>query len=163
MSSKSAPAPPAEPAPPSSRFAVVCARWNADVTDRLFDGALAALREAGVTEDRVTAVRVPGAFELPVVAGRLAKTGRYDAVICLGAVIKGDTDHDRYINDSVAHALQQVGLSTGVPALFGVLTCNDMSQALDRAGGRHGNKGAEAVAAAVELATLLRKLAGEGS
>lgn len=156
--SKAAPTPPPDPAPPGSRFAVVCARWNADVTDSLLEGAVATLREAGVTEERVTAVRVPGAFELPVAAARLAKSGRYEAVICLGAVVKGDTDHDRYINESVAHALQTIGLDTGVPALFGVLTCNNMQQALDRAGGPGGNKGAEAAAAAIEMANVLRKL-----
>ena len=137
----------------------MCARWNAEVTDRLLEGAVATLREAGVTEDRIVAVRVPGAFELPVVAARLARSGRFDAVICLGAVIKGDTDHDRYINDSVAHALQAIGIETGVPALFGVLTCNDQQQALDRAGGKAGNKGAEAAAAAIETAVGLRRLA----
>lgn len=160
--SKSAPAPPPQPAPPGSRFAIVCARWNADITDRLLDGALATLRAAGVTDNRILAVRVPGAFELPVAAARLAKSGRFDAVICLGAVIKGDTDHDRYINDSVAHALQTIGIDTGIPALFGVLTCNDLQQAIDRAGGKAGNKGAEAAAAAVEMATLLRTLADGG-
>jgi 6,7-dimethyl-8-ribityllumazine synthase len=162
MSSKAAPTPPTEPAPPGSRFAIVCARWNAEITDRLLDGALTTLRAARVTDDRLLAVRVPGAFELPVVASRLAKTGQFDAVICLGAVIKGDTDHDRYINDSVAHALQTIGIETDVPALFGVLTCNDLQQAVDRAGGKAGNKGAEAAAAAIEMATLLRKLQSGG-
>jgi len=160
--SKSAPSLSEVPAPPDSRFAIVCARWNADVTDRLFEGALAAFRSAGVSEDRITVARVPGAFELPVVAARLAKSGRFDGVICLGAVIKGDTEHDRYINESVANALQTIGIETGVPALFGVLTCNTLQQALDRAGGSAGNKGAEAAGAAIEMAVLLRKLATEG-
>ncbi|HEX6984346.1 MAG TPA: 6,7-dimethyl-8-ribityllumazine synthase [Planctomycetaceae bacterium] len=159
--SKSAPSPSESQAPQGSSFAVVCARWNADVTDRLLDGAVATLRRAGVTDDRVTVARVPGAFELPVVAARLARSGRFDAVICLGAVIKGDTDHDRYINESVANALQSIGCETGVPTLFGVLTCNTSEQAAARAGGAHGNKGAEAAEAAIEMAALLRKLAGE--
>jgi 6,7-dimethyl-8-ribityllumazine synthase len=93
-----------------------------------------------------------------VIASRLAKSGRYDAVICLGVVIRGDTDHDRYINMSVAQALQAIGCETGVPTLFGVLTCNTAEQAAERAGGRHGNKGEEAAAAAIEMVQLLRKL-----
>ena len=159
--SKSAPSPVEASAPPGSRFAIVCARWNADVTDRLLEGSLSTLRSAGVSQDRVTVARVPGAFELPVVAARLAKTGRFAAVVCLGAVVKGDTDHDRYINESVSNALQSIGCETGVPVLFGVLTCNSHQQALDRAGGKDGNKGCEAAAAAIEMAHLLRKLALE--
>jgi 6,7-dimethyl-8-ribityllumazine synthase len=114
-----------------------------------------------VTDDRITVAKVPGAFELPGVASRLARSGRFAAVVCLGAVVKGDTDHDRYINDSVANALQALSCSTGVPVLFGVLTCNTHQQALDRAGGKDGNKGTEAAAAAIEMAHLLRKLASE--
>jgi 6,7-dimethyl-8-ribityllumazine synthase len=160
--SKSAPLLPEEPAPPGSRFAVICARWNAEITDRLLEGAVATLRQAGMTEGRITVARVPGAFELPVVASRLAETGHFAAVICLGAVIKGDTDHDRYINASVADALQRIGCATGVPVMFGVLTCNTTQQAADRAGGKDGNKGAEAASAAIEMTVLLRKLASEG-
>ena len=158
---KSAPSP-VERAPDGSRFAVVCARWNAEVTDRLLDGALATLRAAGVPDESVAVARVPGAFELPVAAARFAKSGRFAAVVCLGAVIKGDTDHDRYINHSVAQALQSIGCETGVPVLFGVLTCNTPQQAVDRAGGKDGNKGSEAASAAIEMAALLRKLASEG-
>jgi 6,7-dimethyl-8-ribityllumazine synthase len=158
---KAVPVPPTEPAPLGTRFAVVCARWNADVTDRLLEGALATLRAASVADDRITVARVPGAFELPVVASRLARSGRVAAVICLGAVIKGDTEHDRYINDSVANALQRIACDTGVPVMFGVLTCNTFQQAADRAGGKDGNKGAEAAAAAIEMAALLRTLASE--
>lgn len=149
-------------APTGSRFAVVCARWNASVTDRLLEGTVSTLHEADVSDDRIVIARVPGAFELPVVAARFAKTGRYDAVICLGAVIKGDTEHDRYINESVANALQSIGVETGVPVLFGVLTCNTADQATDRAGGKDGNKGVEAALAAIEMTVLLRKLASEG-
>jgi 6,7-dimethyl-8-ribityllumazine synthase len=148
-------------APPDSRFAVVCARWNAEITDRLLEGALATLRRGGVTDERIIVARVPGAFELPVAAARLAKRHRLDAVVCLGAVIKGDTDHDRYINDSVARALQSLACETGVPMLFGLLTCDTAEQAADRAGGRCGNKGVEAAEAAIEMAALLRKLASE--
>lgn len=123
------------------------------------DAALETLRKADVSDDRMTVARVPGTFELPVVASRLAKSGRYDAVICLGAVIRGDTDHDRYINMSVAQALQTIGCETGVPTLFGVLTCNTVEQAEERAGGRHGNKGEEAASAAIEMVQLTRTLA----
>jgi len=157
---KSAPSP-AEAVPPDSRFAVVCARWNSEITDRLLEGALATLHRAGVTDERIIVARVPGAFELPVVARRLAKHHRVDAVVCLGAVIKGDTDHDRYINDSVAHALQSLACETGIPMLFGLLTCKTAQQATDRAGGRCGNKGQEAADAAIEMAAMLRKLASE--
>lgn len=150
------------PAPPGSRFAIVCAKWNHAITDRLLAAAIATLTKAGVGDERIKIARVPGTFELPVVASRLAKSGRYDAVICLGAVIRGDTDHDRYINSSVAQALQAIGCETGVPALFGVLTCNTVEQAEERAGGRHGNKGKEAAAAAIEMARLLRTLAVSG-
>ncbi|MBA3316175.1 MAG: 6,7-dimethyl-8-ribityllumazine synthase [Planctomycetota bacterium] len=147
------------PAPSGSCFAIVCAKWNSEITDRLLAAAVETLKRAEVGEDRITVVRVPGTFELPVAASRLASSGRFDAVICLGVVIKGDTDHDRYINASVAHALQTIGCETGVPTLFGVLTVNDFEQAAERAGGRHGNKGEEAAAAAIEMAQVLRTLA----
>jgi 6,7-dimethyl-8-ribityllumazine synthase len=159
MPAKSAAPTDVGPAPPDSRFAIICAKWNHEITDRLLDAAVETLRRAAVGDERVTIARVPGTFELPVVASRLAKTGRYDAIICLGAVIRGDTDHDRYINASVAQALQNISCDTGVPALFGVLTCNTVEQAKERAGGRHGNKGEEAAAAAIEMARLLRTLA----
>jgi 6,7-dimethyl-8-ribityllumazine synthase len=149
-------------APADSHFAIVCSRWNAQVTDGLLEAALATLRRAAVTDDRITVARVPGAFELPVVANRLAQSGRFAAVICLGAVIKGETEHDRYINESVAHALQNIGIETNVPVLFGLLTCTTEQQALDRAGGAKGNKGTEAAEAAIEMTVLLRRLAGEG-
>ncbi len=150
-----------ESVPQGSRFAIACARWNADITDRLLEGAVTTLEQAGVTEDYYTVARVPGTFELPVIATYFARTGRFEAVICLGAVIKGDTDHDRYINESVAHALQSISIETGVPVLFGVLTCNTAAQAADRAGGKHGNKGVEATEAAIEMAAVLRKLSTE--
>jgi 6,7-dimethyl-8-ribityllumazine synthase len=146
------------PAPSGSRFAIVCAKWNHTITDRMLDAAVETLKRADVGDERITVARVPGTFELPVIASRLAKSGRYDAVICLGVVIRGDTDHDRYINMSVAQALQAIGCETGVPMLFGVLTCNTAEQAEERAGGRHGNKGAEAAAAAIEMVQLLRTL-----
>lgn len=146
------------PAPSGSRFAIVCAKWNHSITDRLLDAAVATLKRGGVGEERITVARVPGTFELPVIASRFAGSGDYDAVICLGAVIRGDTDHNRYINASVAQALQTIACETGVPTLFGVLTCNTPEQAEERAGGRHGNKGEEAAAAAIEMVQLVRTL-----
>ena len=159
MSLKSAAPTDVGPAPRGSRFAVVCAKWNSGVTDRLLEAAVETLKKADVSDDRIVVARVPGTFELPVVASRLAKSGRYDSVICLGAVIRGDTDHDRYINKSVAQALQAISCETGVPVLFGVLTCNTSEQAEERAGGRHGNKGEEAASAAIEMVQLVRTLA----
>lgn len=144
-------------APPDARFAIVVARFNDDITGPLRDGALATFRECGVGDDRLTVAEVPGAFELPLVAQRLA--GRnYAAVLCLGAVIQGDTDHDKYINQAVAQGLMRAGQDTGVPVLFGVLTCANRQQALDRAGGKVGNKGSEAALAAIEMVNLLNTL-----
>ena len=151
------------PTLPGGRFAVACARWNPLVTDRLLEGALGTLRRLGADEDALTVARVPGTFELGVVCHALAKRGDFDAVIGLGCVIKGETEHDRFINASVAAGLQATGRETGVPVIFGVVTTNDFEQALARAGGKHGNKGAEAAAAAVEAAGLLRSIhAGAG-
>lgn len=143
------------------RFAVVVSRFNELVTERLLDGALGTLRRHGVAEERVTVVRVPGAFELPIVADRLARGGECAAVICLGAVIQGQTTHHEYINQQVVAGLMQIGLATGVPVLFGVLTCQTMEQALDRAGGKAGNKGSEAALAAIETVNVLKKVTKE--
>ena len=139
-------------------FAVVVSRFNALVTDRLLDGARNTFRRHGVADERITVAYVPGSFELPLAADRLARSGRYAAVCCLGAVIQGATTHHEYINQQVAAGLMQVGLATGVPVIFGVLTCQTMEQALDRAGGKVGNKGSEAALTAIEMAGLLRKL-----
>ena len=153
----------APPVLPGGRYAVVCARWNPLVTDRLLEGALGTLRRLGADEDALTVARVPGTFELGAVCHELAKSGRFDAVLGLGCVVKGETEHDRYINASVAASLQATGRETGVPTLFGVVTTNDFEQALGRAGGKHGNKGSETAAAAVETAGLLRSIrAGAG-
>ncbi|MFG0295742.1 MAG: 6,7-dimethyl-8-ribityllumazine synthase [Maioricimonas sp. JB045] len=143
---------------PGDRYAVVVSRFNDDVTGKLHDGAVSTLQERGADDGQIFSVWVPGAYELPIVAERLARSGQYAAVICLGAVIQGDTDHDKYINSAVAHALMRTGQETGVPVLFGVLTCHNMDQALDRAGGKAGNKGSEAALAAIEMAALLRDL-----
>jgi 6,7-dimethyl-8-ribityllumazine synthase len=119
---------------------------------------VATLREHGVVGDDAPVLRVPGAFELPVVAKRLAESGEWDAVICLGAVIRGDTPHFDYVAGECAAGLARVALDTGVPVVFGVLTTDDLDQALARAGGAEGNKGAEAAATALETAALLRSL-----
>jgi len=140
------------------RFAVIVSRFNAEITTGLLRGALAALRGAGAAEADVTVVRVPGAFELPLTARQLAESGRFDAVIALGCVIKGDTMHFEYIAESVSHGLMEVSISTRVPVAFGVLTTLNDEQAVVRAADGPGNKGQEAAAAAIEMATLMKQL-----
>ena len=154
----------------AGRFAIVVSRFNESVTSRLLDGALQTLAAHGVPEEQIDVAWVPGAFEIPTVASRLAAGGRYAAVICLGAVIRGETTHDQHINRAVSIALAQLGASTGVPVLFGVLTCNTLEQAIARSGGepsskgkdrpnsRLGNKGADCAEAALEMVNLLAKL-----
>lgn len=144
-----------------ARFAIVVSRFNKLVTGKLLDGALGALRDHGADEERLSVVRVPGAFEIPIVADRLARSGKYDAVICLGAVIQGETMHHEYINQQTSAGIMQAARETGVPVTFGVLTCQTTEQALARAGGKVGNKGAEAALAAIELVNVLRQLGGE--
>ena len=144
--------------PPPGRFAVVAARFNAVVVDALVAGALDAFRRHGVADDAVDVVRVPGSFEIPVVARRLADGRRYAAVVCLGAVIKGDTDHYDHVAAAAANGVLQAGVATGVPVIFGVLTCDTLEQAVNRAGGKAGNKGFEAAVTAVEMANLMRQL-----
>ena len=140
------------------RVAVVCGRFNDLVTEKLRDGARHELIALGVDPLSITEVWVPGAFELPLMAKRLAQTGEIDAVVCLGAVIRGDTGHYEFVAGQCAAGIQSAQLDTGVPMAFGVLTTDNDQQALDRAGGVHGNKGAEAAATVVEMADLLRKL-----
>lgn len=139
-------------------IAIAVARFNTLVTERLLAGALEGLASLGVSEERTAVAWVPGSFELPFAARRLAESGAYDAVVCLGCVIKGETDHNEYINHAVALGLQDVGASTGVPAIFGVLTVNSLEQALARAEEGTTNKGYEAALAAVTMARLRRKL-----
>lgn len=147
-------------ATPRGRFALVAARFNSAVVDPLVAGALDALKRHGVADDAVDLVRVPGSFEIPLVARRLAGGGAYAAVICLGAVIKGDTDHYDHVAGAAASGLAQAALATGVPVIFGVLTCDTLEQAVNRAGGKSGNKGFEAAVTAVEMVNLLRQLPG---
>ena len=146
-------------APDDARFAVIVSRWNAVVTDRLEDAAVDTLRRCGAAEEAVDVIRVPGSYELGVVAEAAAASGPYAAVICLGCVIQGDTDHDRYINSAVASGLMQAGQRSGVPVAFGVLTCGTLEQALNRAGGKVGNKGEEAALAALETLSVLSQIA----
>ena len=136
-------------------YAIVVARFNELVTKRLLEGALATFRERGIKADRLTVVWVPGSFELPLIADRLAKSKKYAAVCCLGAVIQGETSHHEYINQQMAAGIMRAGLESGIPVLFGVLTCSSMEQALDRAGGKIGNKGSDA---ALEMVNVLKQL-----
>jgi 6,7-dimethyl-8-ribityllumazine synthase len=140
------------------RVAVAVARFNSFITDRLLGGALDGLRRHGVADGDTTVVRVPGAWELPVVVKALADSGKYDAVICLGAVIRGDTPHFDYVAGEAAKGIGQVMLHTGVPVAFGVLTTNTLEQAIDRAGAKSGNKGFDAAATVIEMASVLRAL-----
>lgn len=145
---------------PAGRYALVVARFNPEVTEGLLAGALATLAEAGVTPDRQTVVRVPGAYELPLAARRLAESGLYDAVVCLGCLIKGDTMHFEYIAEAATHGIARVSESTGVPVAFGLLTTLTDEQAEIRSRPGDGNKGREATLAAIEMVTLLRAVPG---
>ncbi|MED6172416.1 hypothetical protein PIB30_049819 [Stylosanthes scabra] len=136
------------------RFAVVVARFNEIVTKPLLEGALGAFKNYSVKDEDIDVVWVPGSFEIGVVAGRLGKSGKYHAVVCIGAVIRGDTTHYDAVANSAASGVLSAGLNSGVPCIFGVLTCDNMDQALNRAGGKSGNKGAEAALTAIEMASL---------
>ena len=140
------------------RFAIVVARFNSFITERLLAGALDALARTGCAESDIEIVKVPGSWEMPVVARELAERKRHDAIICLGAVIRGDTPHFDYVAGEAAKGLGQVAAQTGVPVAFGVLTCNTLEQAIDRAGAKGGNKGFDAAMTAVEMADLMRRL-----
>ena len=140
------------------RIALVCSRFNELVTERLLAGAKDGLVRHGVDEASITVAWVPGAFELPLAALRLAQSGECDAVVCLGAVIRGTTPHFDYVAGQCAGGVMRAQLDTGVPVIFGVLTTDDVDQALERAGGKAGNKGFDAAAAAIEMADLLRQL-----
>ena len=141
-----------------ARLGVVCARFNAEVTGRLLAGARRAWQAAGVGDAAVVVVEVPGAFELPIAARALAQRGDVDAVVCLGAVIRGETSHYDFVAGQCAAGCQQVQLATGVPVVFGVLTTDDLAQALARSGGDRGDKGGEAVDTALEMVAVLRAL-----
>ena len=142
------------------RFAVVVSRFNEDVTGSLRDAALAALKEAGATENHVQLFAVPGAFEIPQAARAAAETGRFDAIVCLGCIIRGETPHFDYIASAVAHGITDAAGETGVPMAFGVLTTDSLEQATARSGPAPDNKGREAAAAAIEMAALYKAIAG---
>lgn len=142
------------------RFGIVVSRFNSFITDRLLAGARDALTGAGATEDQLHIVRVPGSFEIPIAAKKLGETGRCDAVICIGCILRGETSHFEYIATEVARGVQLAQMDTGVPMIFCVLTCDSLEQAIDRAGLKSGNKGSEAGLTAVEMANLSRKLRG---
>ena len=143
------------------RFALVSSRWNDFLTSRLVEGALDALERLGADEGSVEHFRVPGSFEIPLVAQKLAQSGRFDALVCLGTVIRGQTPHFEYVAGEVTKGISQAALSTGVPVLYGVVTADTLEQAIDRAGVKAGNKGFEAAMSAVEMVNLLKSVNGE--
>jgi len=140
------------------RFCIVMTRFNAFVVEPLLRGALDALKRHGVAEKQIEVVRVPGAYDMPLAARKLAMSGRYEALIALGAVVRGQTPHFEYVAGECASGLARIALESGVPIGFGVLTTDTMEQAVDRAGGKAGNKGADAALASLEMANLLRRL-----
>jgi 6,7-dimethyl-8-ribityllumazine synthase len=142
------------------KFALVVSRFNSFITDRLLEGALDSLRRKGVRDEDLTVVRVPGAWEIPLAAQRLARSKVHDAVVCLGAVIRGATPHFDYVAAEVSKGIAQVTLDTGVPISFGILTTDTLEQAVERAGSKAGNKGAAAADAAIEMVNLLKDLGG---
>jgi 6,7-dimethyl-8-ribityllumazine synthase len=144
------------------RFALVVSRFNSFITERLLGGALDALRRNGAGADSIDVAKVPGSLEIAVVAREMATSGRYDAVICLGAVIRGDTPHFDYVAAESAKGVAAVGRETGVPTIYGILTCNTLEQAIDRAGAKSGNKGFDAAMGAIEMANLMKQLRRKG-
>ena len=149
-------------APARAKFAVLVSRFNEFVTSKLLSGCLDALERHGVDAANVDVVWSPGSFEIPVLAQKLAAAGRYAAIICLGAVIRGGTDHYQYIAAEVAKGVAAVAAASGVPCIFGILTCETIDQAVERSGTKAGNKGADAAAAAIEMANLLAQLSAGG-
>lgn len=144
----------------SLNVGIVVSDWNTEITHALYDGCLETLIKHGVKEDNIHTAQVPGTFELPTGAKMLASQQALDAIICIGCVIKGETDHDKYINTAVANGIMTMGIASGKPVIFGVLTPNTMEQALDRAGGKYGNKGVEAAVTALRMAHLKESLKG---
>ncbi len=143
---------------PPGRFAIAVSRYNESITGKLLAGAVQTLTEHGVADDAIDVAWAPGAFEIPLIADRLASSGQYVAVLALGAVIRGETTHDQHINRAVSLGLMEAGLRSGVPVLFGVLTCDSVEQAIHRAGGNVGNKGIECAEAALRMVNLLQQL-----
>ncbi len=142
----------------SEKFCIIIARFNDFIGSKLLEGAIDELKRHGVKEENIDVVKVPGAFEIPVVAQKTAKSGKYNAVITLGAVIKGSTPHFDYVSAEVSKGVASVSLQTGVPVIFGVLTTDSIEQAIERAGTKAGNKGSDAAKTAIEMANLLKTL-----
>jgi 6,7-dimethyl-8-ribityllumazine synthase len=142
----------------STQFAIVAANFNREIVDRLVDGAVLAFESHGIKDDAILVVRVPGSVEVPLICQKLAATGKYCAVIALGAVIRGETDHYEYVCQIAAHGVLQAGLTTGVPVIFGILTCQTEALALARAGGSEGNKGFDCAMAALEMVHVLKAI-----
>lgn len=138
------------------RFAIVASRWNDFITSRLVSGAIDAFKRLGAHDDSVQVYRVPGSFEIPLLARKAAESGNFDAIVCLGTIIRGQTPHFDYVAGEVAKGIAHAGMVTGVPVLFGVVTADTLEQAIDRAGAKHGNKGFEVAMAAVELVNLYK-------
>ncbi len=157
MTEKSQPTVQSELSAKGFRFAIVASRWNDEIVSRLIDGARMALAELHADADAVVLFRVPGAFEIPLCAQKAAESGRFDAVICLGVIIRGDTPHFDYIAASAARGIGEAGLRTGVPLLFGVITADNIEQANERSANDKNNKGYEAAIAAVEIANIFKK------
>ncbi len=143
---------------PAGRFAIVAARFNAFIVDPLLAGAQDAFARHGVTVERVDVIRVPGSFEVPLIAQKLADSQKYAAVICLGCIIRGETDHYDHVAGAATNGVLNAGLKTGIPVIYGVLTCETLEQAIHRAGAKAGNKGFEAAVTAIEMVNLLTKL-----
>lgn len=152
---------PATPSKFAGRFAIVVSRYNDNITGKLLTGAERTLTAAGVASESIDVAWVPGAWEIPLAAQKLARSGQYLAVLCLGAVIRGETTHDQHINRGVSLALSDIALETGIPVPFGVLTVNSLEQAIHRAGGNVGNKGEECALAALEMVRLLAQIPGK--
>lgn len=140
------------------KIGIVASRFNEFITNKLLEGAVDGLKRHGVADADIAVAWVPGAFEIPMVANKMAETGNYDAVICVGAVIRGSTPHFDYVAAEVSKGVAQVGLKTGVPTIFGVITTENIEQAIERAGTKSGNKGFEAAEGAIEMANLLRSM-----
>jgi 6,7-dimethyl-8-ribityllumazine synthase len=150
-------------APETTRFVIVSTRWNEFIVERLVEGALDALRRHGIDDARITHVRVPGAFEIPVACKQLLDAGGVDAIIALGCVIRGATAHFEYVASSVTSGCSQLAVSTGIPVVFGVLTTDTIEQAVERAGTKAGNKGAESATVAIEMVSLKAAIVGRDS
>lgn len=142
----------------NEKFCIIVARFNEFISSKLLSGAIDELRRHGVKEDNIDVMWVPGAFEIPLIAKKAAKTGKYSAIITLGAVIRGTTSHYDYVCAEVSKGVASVGLDTGLPVIFGVLTCENIEQAIERAGTKAGNKGSDAAKSAIEMANLISKI-----